>query len=174
MSRRRWKPASPRQRAGSPARRHPRRPATDFDITLPGAPPRLGHIHPITHTIEDLKEIMGRLGFSVAEGPEVEDEWHNFEALNIPAPHPARDPLENFYLATAGQSTGRDRRGTCSADGPLLLRSQTSTVQIRVMEQHAAAGADHFAGARLSARHGRRHALSDVPSDRRPAGSIGT
>ncbi len=95
-----------------------------FDISLPGRRPRWGHLHPITQTIEDLKEIMGRLGFSVAHGPEIEDEWHNFEALNIPATHPARDPLENFYLATAEKSVG----------GPLLLRSQTSTVQIRVME----------------------------------------
>lgn len=94
-----------------------------FDPTLPGVGRRLGHLHPITQTIEELKEIMGRLGFSVAEGPEVEDERHNFEALNIPASHPARDPLENFYLATA-QVGG----------GPMLLRSQTSTVQIRVME----------------------------------------
>ena len=99
---------------------------------------------------------MGRLGFTVADGPEIEDEWHNFEALNIPAAHPARDPLENFYLAT-----GRGRgAGLPPADARLLLRSQTSTVQIRVMENDAAAGADHFAGPRLSARHGRRHALS--------------
>lgn len=98
-----------------------------FDPTLPGRRLRLGHLHPITQTIEDLKEIMGRLGFNVASGPEVEDEWHNFEALNIPRSHPARDPLENFYLATAAKTAG--------AAGPMLLRSQTSTVQIRVMEQ---------------------------------------
>jgi phenylalanyl-tRNA synthetase alpha chain len=96
-----------------------------FDPTLPGKRPRLGHLHPITQTIENLKEIMGRLGFTVAVGPEIEDEWHNFEALNIPASHPARDPLENFYLSTAQKATGE----------PLLLRSQTSTVQIRVMEK---------------------------------------
>ncbi len=104
--------------------------AAPFDPTLPGIRPRLGHLHPLTRTMEDLKEIMGRLGFSVADGPEIEDEWHNFEALNIPLVHPARDPLENFYLATAGVSadSGRD-------EAPLLLRSQTSTVQIRVMEQ---------------------------------------
>jgi phenylalanyl-tRNA synthetase alpha chain len=96
-----------------------------FDPTIPGQRPVLGHLHPITQTIEELKEIMGRLGFTVAEGPEIEDEWHNFEALNIPASHPARDPLENFYLATAQKTN----------TGPLLLRSQTSTVQIRVMEQ---------------------------------------
>jgi len=97
-----------------------------FDPTLPGARPRLGKTHPITQTVDELKDIMGRLGFSVVEGPEIEDEWHNFQALNIPEAHPARDPLENFYLAAA------------NADGkPLLLRSQTSTVQIRVMENTA-------------------------------------
>jgi phenylalanyl-tRNA synthetase alpha chain len=69
-----------------------------FDATVPGAHVRLGRLHPITQTIEELKEIMGRLGFSAVEGPEVEDPWHNFEALNIPLEHPARDPLENYYL----------------------------------------------------------------------------
>lgn len=103
--------------------------AAEFDPTLPGRRPRLGHVHPITQTIENLKEIMGRLGFTVADGPEVEDEWHNFEALNIPAEHPARDPLENFYLATARTAAGKPASGP-----PILLRSQTSTVQIRVME----------------------------------------
>jgi phenylalanyl-tRNA synthetase alpha chain len=74
-----------------------------------------------------MKEIMGRLGFSAVEGPEIEDEWHNFEALNIPLIHPARDPLDNFYLSVAKDPAGE-------AASPLLLRSQTSTVQIRVME----------------------------------------
>ncbi len=96
-----------------------------FDPTLPGAALRVGRLHPITQTIEELKDIMGRLGFSVAEGPEIEDEWHNFEALNIPREHPARDPLDNFYLAMANRMAD---------DKTLLLRSQTSTVQIRVME----------------------------------------
>ena len=96
-----------------------------FDPTLPGTSVRLGHLHPITQTIEELKDIMGRLGFSVADGPEIEDEWHNFEALNIPREHPARDPLDNFYLSAA--QTSADEK-------TLLLRSQTSTVQIRVME----------------------------------------
>src|SRR6516225_2214522 len=104
-----------------------------FDPTLPGGreyapgrhPVAPGHLHPLTQTIEELKDIMGRLGFTVADGPEVEDEWHNFEALNIPKSHPARDPLENFYLATAG----------VGHTGSMLLRSQTSTVQIRVMEK---------------------------------------
>jgi phenylalanyl-tRNA synthetase alpha chain len=128
-------------------------PAADarrFDPTVPGKPLRLGRLHPITQTIDELKEIMGRLGFTAVEGPEVEDPWHNFEALNIPAAHPARDPLENFYLATAmGRGGERERgRGGDSAATvshqspglplsacPFLLRSQTSTVQIRVMER---------------------------------------
>lgn len=101
------------------------------DPTLPGIRPTLGHLHPITQTIEHLKEIMGRLGFSATEGPEIEDTWHNFVALNIPEDHPARDPLDNFYLATA-KKTNQDP----SAHDAMLLRSQTSTVQIRVMEQH--------------------------------------
>ncbi len=95
-----------------------------IDITLPGVPLRVGRRHPLTQTMEEFQEIMGRLGFSVADGPEVEDEFHNFEALNIPHDHPARDPLDNFYLAVAERVSR----------GPLLLRSQTSTVQIRVME----------------------------------------
>jgi phenylalanyl-tRNA synthetase alpha chain len=98
--------------------------AGQFDPTVPGRVVQLGRLHPITQTIEELKDIMGRLGFTVADGPEIEDEWHNFGALNIPLEHPARDPLDNFYLATAG-GAGDDTR---------LLRSQTSTVQIRVME----------------------------------------
>jgi len=89
-----------------------------FDITLPGSPrPKIGHKHPLTQTAEELIDLFGRFGFAVARGPEVEDTFHNFEALNIPASHPARDPLDNFYLS-----------------GDTLLRSQTSTVQIRVME----------------------------------------
>jgi phenylalanyl-tRNA synthetase alpha chain len=119
-----------------------------FDPTVPGLRPRLGHLHPITQTIEELKDIMGRLGFTVVDGPEVEDEWHNFEALNIPPEHPARNPLENFYLATAaieegspsfagrnlGQSPAEGGARSAAEQG-YLLRSQTSTVQIRVMER---------------------------------------
>lgn len=88
-----------------------------FDVTLPGAIPRLGHRHPLTQTADELIDLFGRFGFSVARGPEVEDIHHNFDALNIPPSHPARDPLDNFFLS----------EGT-------MLRSQTSTVQIRVME----------------------------------------
>ncbi len=96
--------------------------ADTIDVTLPGDAIPLGHLHPITQTIRQVQEIMGQLGFESVDGPEVEDQWHNFEALAISPEHPARDPLDNFYLATA------------RAADPLLLRSQTSTVQIRVME----------------------------------------
>lgn len=104
-----------------------------FDPTLPGKKYRLGRIHPITQTIEELKDIMGRLGFSIAEGPEIEDDWHNFEALNIPGEHPARDPLDNFYLSVAEKSNGSPAG---NVGQPMLMRSQTSTVQIRVMENN--------------------------------------
>jgi phenylalanyl-tRNA synthetase alpha chain len=97
-------------------------PADAIDVTLPGDAIPLGHLHPITQTIRQVQEIMGQLGFESVDGPEVEDQWHNFEALAISPEHPARDPLDNFYLAAA------------RATDPLLLRSQTSTVQIRVME----------------------------------------
>ena len=102
------------------------------DPSLPGTRIPFGHVHPLTQTIEHLKEIMGRMGFEVVEGPEVEDPWHNFVALNIPEDHPARDPLDNFYLAVPkSQSIDENLANT---EGKRLLRSQTSTVQIRVME----------------------------------------
>jgi len=89
-----------------------------LDVTEPGLPPTMGRQHVINQTIGDLVEVFGRMGFDVATGPEIEDDHHNFIALNIPEAHPARDPLDNFYV-----------------DDTHLLRSQTSTIQIRVMEQ---------------------------------------
>jgi len=88
------------------------------DVTLPGRRLRLGRLHPVTRAMGEMVEIFARLGFTCVEGPEVEDEWHNFVGLNIPAAHPARDPLDNYYLTDTS-----------------LLRTQTSTVQIRVMER---------------------------------------
>ena len=104
-----------------------------LDITLPGTPITLGKRHPLSQTINEFKEIMGRFGFTVVDGPEIEDDWHNFNALNIPEIHPARDPLENFYLATA--NVGSDTDSIKFEGNATLLRSQTSTVQIRIMEQ---------------------------------------
>ena len=88
-----------------------------LDITEPGLEAAPGRRHIITKTIDGITQVFGRMGFSVAYGPEVEDEYHNFNALNIPEDHPAREPIDNFFM-------GGDR----------MLRSQTSTVQIRVME----------------------------------------
>ena len=92
-------------------------PALLFDETLPGIPPALGGIHPLTRTIREISRIFERLGFERVDGPEIEGEFYNFTALNIPADHPSRDSFDTFYTAT-GQ----------------LLRSQTSTVQIRTMQ----------------------------------------
>ena len=94
-----------------------------LDVTEPGLRPRIGNRHILMKVIDELTELFGRMGFAIATGPEVEDEFHNFVALNIPESHPARDPLDNFYLQSA------------SARGQLLLRTQTSTVQVRVMER---------------------------------------
>ncbi|MGA2440496.1 MAG: phenylalanine--tRNA ligase subunit alpha [Tepidisphaeraceae bacterium] len=105
------------------------------DVTEPGLRPRIGNRHILMKVANELTELFGRMGFSVASGPEVEDEFHNFIALNIPASHPARDPLDNFYLAAEtgeGQSTALDR---APPEQLMLLRTQTSTVQIRVMEK---------------------------------------
>lgn len=106
------------------------------DVTEPGLRPRIGNRHILMKVANELTELFGRMGFSLASGPEVEDEFHNFIALNIPASHPARDPLDNFYLATEtgeGHTAGLERT---SGDQLRLLRTQTSTVQIRVMEKH--------------------------------------
>ena len=109
-----------------------------IDVTLPGSAPRLGRVHVITRTINELVEVFGRMGFDVATGPEVEDDYHNFVALNIPESHPARDPLDNFYLEPApggSRGHGQGQEGQEGRPGGLhLLRSQTSTIQIRVMQ----------------------------------------
>jgi phenylalanyl-tRNA synthetase alpha chain len=88
------------------------------DLTLPGIAPATGSLHPITRTIREVVRVFGTLGFEETDGPEIEDEFHNFVALNIPEHHPARDEADNFYVS--------NRR--------LLLRSQTSTIQVRTME----------------------------------------
>jgi len=116
-------------------------PLGGIDVTLPGIRPRLGHKHPLTQTADELMDLFGRFGFQVARGPEVEDIYHNFDALNIPPAHPARDPLDNFYLAVPRACRpGSGQESATAADQAvlrlpcLMLRSQTSTVQIRVME----------------------------------------
>ncbi|MFH0871356.1 MAG: phenylalanine--tRNA ligase subunit alpha [bacterium] len=90
-----------------------------IDITLPGRPLTLGSVHPLTAVFQEIIEIFSHLGFEIAEGPEVELDYYNFEALNIPKDHPARDMQDTFYISD-----------------DLLLRTHTSPVQIRVMEKY--------------------------------------
>ena len=89
------------------------------DVTLPGRGEDTGSLHPITQTIERIESLFSQMGFEVVEGPEVEDDFHNFEALNIPAHHPARAMHDTFYF-----------------DENTLLRTHTSSVQIRFMKEH--------------------------------------
>ena len=91
-----------------------------IDITLPGKKPLVGKLHPITQTIEEIKRIFMGLGFRVVRGPEAETEYYNFEALNMPRYHPARDEQDSFYL-----------------DDNYLLRTHTSPVQIKIMEKES-------------------------------------
>jgi len=93
----------------------------DIDITLPGQPLPLGSRHPISIVHNKIVSIFQRLGFSVAEGPEIEDDWHNFTALNLPENHPARDMQDTFYI---------------SQNPDWLLRTHTSSVQIREMQKN--------------------------------------
>lgn len=92
--------------------------ADAVDVTLPGRRPRPGSLHPLTLVEQRMVQIFTRMGYRVAEGPEVEDEWHNFEALNIPADHPARTLKDSLYVDVDA----------------LLLRTETSAVQIRTMQ----------------------------------------
>jgi phenylalanyl-tRNA synthetase alpha chain len=89
------------------------------DVTLPGRRRHIGHLHPITQTLEEIVDIFVGMGFAVAQGPDVEDDYHNFTALNVPADHPARDMQDTLFVP----------------DG-YVLRTHTSPVQIRVMETH--------------------------------------
>jgi phenylalanyl-tRNA synthetase alpha chain len=95
-----------------------RAPAPELDVTLPGRRPPLGRLHPLNRFMEEVCDIFLHLGFEAVEGPEVELDWYNFEALNIPPDHPARDMQDTFYF--------NDR---------VLLRTHTSPMQIRIMEQ---------------------------------------
>ncbi|PRY21753.1 phenylalanyl-tRNA synthetase alpha subunit [Aliiruegeria haliotis] len=99
-----------------------------LDVTLPSRPTRRGTIHPISQVTEEVTAIFADMGFAVAEGPQVEDDWHNFDALNIPGHHPARAEMDTFYMARA---EGDNRP-------PNVLRTHTSPVQIRSMLKHGA------------------------------------
>lgn len=93
--------------------------ALDLDLTLPTIPNELGTVHPITIVKNRIIEIFERIGFNVADGPEIEDDWHNFTALNFPPNHPAREMQDTFFI---------------EKNPDVLLRTHTSTVQVRLME----------------------------------------
>jgi phenylalanyl-tRNA synthetase alpha chain len=103
-------------------------PKEPTDFTLPGRRRPLGKLHPLTQVTEDIVRSFRKIGFVVADGPEIEDEYHCFDALNTPADHPARDTQDTFYLADAEAAHAGSQR-------PTLLRTHTSSVQIRVMEK---------------------------------------
>ncbi len=103
-------------------------PADVCDVTLSGRPIPLGHRHPLTVIREEIEQIFTSLGFEILEGPEVEDDYHNFEALNMPPEHPARDMQDTLYL----EGPLRTRSGPAGT----LLRTHTSGMQIRYMETH--------------------------------------
>jgi phenylalanyl-tRNA synthetase alpha chain len=94
-----------------------------IDVTAPGKKIKLGHLHPLTRVQREVEEIFQSMGFSVVEGPEIENEWYNFDALNIPPDHPARDLWDTFWLKEPKTQK-------------LLLRTHTSPVQVRYMERH--------------------------------------
>lgn len=100
--------------------------ADDIDMTLPPVANELGNLHPLTLTKYRIIEIFERLGFNVADGPEIEDDWHNFSALNFPENHPAREMQDTFFVR---------KKGVDGSEQDLLLRTHTSNVQIRMMEK---------------------------------------
>ena len=106
------------------------------DATLPVSPPPMGRIHPISQTIDEIIAIFGEMGFAVAEGPHIEDDFYNFTALNIPPEHPARQEHDTFYLPPrpGHRSNAGAALGAVAAEGErLVLRTHTSPVQIRTM-----------------------------------------
>jgi len=99
--------------------------STEIDLTLPPIPNQVGNLHPLTLTRYRIIEIFQRLGFNVADGPEIEDDWHNFSALNFPENHPAREMQDTFFVK---------KRNASNIKQDVVLRTHTSNVQIRMME----------------------------------------
>ncbi len=97
-----------------------------IDITMPGIRPEIGHLHPLSQVIYDVVDVFKSLGYQAADGPEIETDYYNFEALNIPKDHPARDTQQTLYL---------DTRNSKVNPGEIILRTQTSAMQGRVMEK---------------------------------------
>jgi len=113
----------------------PKEPA---DFSAPGRRRALGKLHPLTQVTEDIVRAFRKLGFAVADGPEIEDEYYCFDALNTPADHPARDSQDTFYLASPSPAGAGEGGAAAPGEGrgekPFLLRTHTSSVQIRVMK----------------------------------------
>ncbi len=111
-------------------------PKEPTDFTLPGRRHTLGKLHPLTQVTEDIVRAFRKIGFAVADGPEIEDEYHCFDALNTPADHPARDAQDTFYLAnpSPGSATLSPSDGERDGVRGKLLRTHTSSVQIRVLK----------------------------------------
>src|SRR3989441_1733614 len=110
-------------------------PKDPTDFTLPGRRRSLGKMHPLTQVTDDIMRSFRKLGFVVADGPEVEDEYHCFDALNTPADHPARDVQDTFYVAAGSAASPAAAAARSDAQPSLLLRTHTSSVQIRVMKK---------------------------------------
>ncbi len=100
-----------------------------IDITLPGKKPTIGHLHPLTQSINKVREIFEGLGFSIVEGPELESEWYNFDALNFPDDHPAREMQDTLFI----KQSDRDK---LSSKEKFLMRTHTSPVQVRHMQKN--------------------------------------
>ncbi len=114
-----------------------RRPAGSVDVTLPGRPPSIGRLHPLTQLRSRIEEIFARQGYEILDGPETEDDWHNFEALNMPPEHPARDMQDTLYLSEPWNRPARPVGAPHGTPRPAtLLRTHTSALQIRYMESH--------------------------------------
>ena len=101
----------------------------EFDITAPGKKPLVGHLHPLTQLKRKMEEIFQSMGFTIVEGPEVETEWYNFDALNFLIDHPARDVQDTFYIK-------QENRDNLPSAKKLVMRTHTSTPQIHFMEKN--------------------------------------
>ena len=106
-------------------------PKSEADLTLPGEGFELGSRHPLSLVRKEIIEIFKKLGFNVAEGPEIEDDWHNFSALNFPEEHPARDMQDTFFVSL---SPSKEEGTTKAPSEAFALRTHTSSVQVRMME----------------------------------------
>lgn len=105
-----------------------------IDVTLSGRGQENGGLHPVTRTLQRIEDIFAAVGYAVEEGPEIEDDYHNFEALNIPAHHPARAMHDTFYVQTAEGSGAAPDTGSGEEGVEYVLRTHTSPVQVRTME----------------------------------------